>query len=83
MPFRNWDGDFVVFNPDSGNTHILDILSGEVLVGLFAAPSDEDAIAERMAAFLDIPADAGFAARIRQILGALEELALIEADTAC
>jgi len=31
LELRYWDGDYVVYNPLNGSTHVLDIVAGEVL----------------------------------------------------
>lgn len=83
LPFRNWDGDYVVYNPLSGNTHILDIVSGETLAGLFDRPRGSDELCTRIARFLDVPDDAVLAATLARVLDVLEELGLVEPDAGC
>ncbi|MEP7183353.1 MAG: HPr-rel-A system PqqD family peptide chaperone [Betaproteobacteria bacterium] len=48
MAWREWDGEFVVFNPRTGSTHLLSEFAGEMLLGLLA--SDEGITAESLAA---------------------------------
>lgn len=73
-----WDGDYVVFAPLSGDTHILDITGGEVLQALQAGPETADAIHRRVAALLELPADAALAEQVDDMLENLDKLGLIE-----
>ena len=36
LRWRCWDGDFVVFNPLSGYTHLLDVVTGQILTLLIS-----------------------------------------------
>ena len=80
---RYWGGDYVAYSPLSGNTHFLDIATGEVLRAVVAAPQTSHALCARLAALLELPADGRLAAHAEQILARLEELALIEPVEAC
>ena len=73
-----WDGDYVVFAPLSGDTHILDITGGEVLQALLTGPETAETIQRKIAALLDLPADATLAAQVDGMLENLDELGLIE-----
>ena len=75
---HSWDGDYVVFAPLSGDTHILDITGGEVLQALLAGPETADSIHRRLAALLELPADATLAEQVDGMLENLDELGLIE-----
>jgi len=83
MPHRIWDGDYVVFNPLSGNTHILDIVSGEVLAALFDGERDSRQLHGHIAAFLDVPHDMTLAARVDRVLEVLDDLGLVERAVSC
>ena len=37
LAYREWDGEFVVYNSDTGSTHLLDSLAGMILRHLCAA----------------------------------------------
>jgi PqqD family protein of HPr-rel-A system len=78
-----WDGDYVVYNPLSGNTHILDVVSGEVLQSVVAGHGSRSELCRRTAAFLQVPDDARVAEHVQEILDALDELALIEPADRC
>jgi PqqD family protein of HPr-rel-A system len=83
LSIRDWDGDYVVFNPLSGHTHVLDIVAAEALQLLGVAPANEDDIRHRLAAFLEVPNDREFALHVRTIVAHLDELGLIERTGAC
>lgn len=84
LPMHNWDGDYVVYNPLSGNTHILDIVTGEVLKFIAAGPAPASAINGRIANFLELPAEDGNIARhVDEILDLLDDLGLIEPAGEC
>jgi PqqD family protein of HPr-rel-A system len=84
LPMRNWDGDYVVYNPLSGNTHILDIVTGEVLKMIATGPARAQAICSRVANFLELPADDGNVSQhVGDILHVLDDLGLIEPANGC
>jgi PqqD family protein of HPr-rel-A system len=76
--WRFWDGEYVVFNTGSGDTHVLDAFSGEVLKSLQQCPATASEIAGRLGnAFAfkveDVPAE-----RLDQVLAEFHTLGLIE-----
>ncbi|MFQ5466610.1 MAG: HPr-rel-A system PqqD family peptide chaperone [Kiloniellaceae bacterium] len=83
LSWRQWDGDYVVFNPASGDTHVLDIATGEVLMRLAAGPASIEEIAECLAAFLQVDKDSDLAEAARDMVQKLDELGLIEPAPPC
>ena len=83
VPMRHWEGDCIVYNPLSGDTHILDIVAGEILRAVMEQPMQGRALARHIAAFLEVPDDDNTAANVNQILHRLDELGLIEPHAAC
>ena len=84
LDVRNWDGDYLVYNPLSGNTHILDIVSGEILKTVLQAPVRAGALPGRVANFLEMSAgDAALTQHVVEILGLLDDLGLIEPAGGC
>lgn len=75
---RCFDGEFVIYNPLSGQTHYLDIVSGQVLMLVTAGVSGTDAICSRIAAFLEVDSDDRVAALVSETLEKLEGVKLIE-----
>jgi PqqD family protein of HPr-rel-A system len=82
-PLRCWDGDYVVYNSLSGDTHLLDIVSGEVLKSILSSPKRDSELHLAVARFLEVPADAGVEARVAEIVAALDDLGLIEPEPEC
>jgi len=83
LPMRCWDGDYVVYNPSSGDTHVLDIVTGEVLKAIVAGATLRAELRARFAAFLEVPADARLDAQLDVVLAALEGIGLIEQQHGC
>ena len=80
---RDWDGDYVVYNPLSGDTHILSIVAGEVLKLISAAPLSVSQVRQHIAAFLQVPDDDRIATHVGSILANLDEMGLIELSITC
>jgi PqqD family protein of HPr-rel-A system len=83
ISLRCWDGDFVVYNPLSGNTHVLDIVTGEILRAIMARTMSESELCTHVASFLEVPNDAGVAEHVGRIVATLDRLALIEPANGC
>jgi PqqD family protein of HPr-rel-A system len=83
LPLRYWNGDCVVYNPLTGSTHVLDIVAGEVLKVIMAAPATSRELCQHVAEFLEIPNDVRTADNVDAVLAALDELGLIEPVEAC
>ena len=81
LPFRFWDGEIVVYNPLSGDTHMLDVLTSELLRVLMGGPADVAALRRATAVFLDVPDNEQVAQHVGQALASLDELGLIELAT--
>lgn len=81
---RCWDGDYVVYSPLSGNTHVIDIVSGEVLAAIMmSARARASELCRHVAAFLEVPNDFAVAEHVSSILGTLDHLGLIEPADGC
>lgn len=75
---HRWDGEYIVFAPLSGHTHILDVVGGEVLMALQSGPVEAQSIYQRVADLLELPADELLAARVDSILDEFDRAGLIE-----
>lgn len=78
LRWRCWDGEYVVFNPLTGDTHLLDVAAGGVLMDIVAGPATTDELVGRAADFLDVDSDPALLAYIKNILQRLDELGLVE-----
>lgn len=83
LHWRCWDGDYVVFNPLSGDTHLLDIVAGGVLMNILAGPSTTDALTRKAAAFLEVDSGEDLSSYVKDIIVRLDGLGLIEPVPGC
>jgi PqqD family protein of HPr-rel-A system len=79
LAFREWDGEVVLFNDLSGNTHLLEGAALDVLHALHDQPGDSAALAQRLAPRFDLDDDADLPAIISDLIAALARLDLVEA----
>jgi PqqD family protein of HPr-rel-A system len=77
LVFREWDGEAVLYNDLSGNTHLLDGGAIEVLQALRAGPADAATLAARLAGRFEADADE-LSAVIEDMLAGLAGLDLVE-----
>ena len=81
LAWREWDGDVVVFNGQTGSTHLLSELGSEVFRWLMA--KEHGATAAALAAELaDDPADAAtdWTAAVAEVLSEFARLGLAHPD---
>lgn len=83
LHWRCWDGDYVVFNPLSGDTHLLEAVAGRVLMDILASPATTDELILRTADFLDVETGDGLSEYVKDVLSKLDELGLIEPVRSC
>ena len=77
--WRCWEGDYVIFNSLSGETHILDITGGKVLRRIMNRPSTTEDIRSEIGDFLEVRNNAELACAVDKILHSLEDAGLVEA----
>jgi PqqD family protein of HPr-rel-A system len=78
LAFREWDGEVVLFNDLSGNTHLLEGAALDVLHALQAQPADTAALAQRLAPHFDLDDDADLPAVLSDLIASLARLDLVE-----
>lgn len=78
LHFRSWEGEFVVYNSFSGDTHLLGSAVAHVLLKLQHAPSDAAILAESLAPLLQTDFDEELVPEIEHLLAHLDSLSLIE-----
>jgi PqqD family protein of HPr-rel-A system len=83
LHWRCWQGDYIVFNPLSGNTHLLDIVAGKLLLAILAGQMATDELTEQVSTFLEVEADTKLLAHVVSILEKLDELGLVEPVVRC
>lgn len=83
LHWRRWAGDYVVFNPLSGDTHLLDIVAGDVLMNILATPSSTHELTRKAAAFLELECGEDLSSCVKDIVVRLDGLGLIEPVPEC
>lgn len=78
LHWRGWDGEWVVFDLGSGQTHQMDTLSAATLMALDAQAVGLPALVSRLADALQVAADQIPATTVGTILQRLQAAELIE-----
>ena|GEM_PF-4406143 len=74
---RHWDDEVVVYVEDSGNTHLFNGLSAEVLSTLAAWRDARPATEADLLAALDLSDDAETVTTLRAVLASLQDLGVL------
>ena len=75
---KSWPDGVVVYNLDSGNTHLLNPIAGQVLKLLVDAPADATMIACQLACQINLESDRELDYNVANLLTQLDSLGLIE-----
>jgi PqqD family protein of HPr-rel-A system len=75
---RAWEGEMVVYNDHSGETHHLDALAGEVFESLREVPGSAYELTERIAASIGLEASKDLGDTVAEILHRFEVHGLAE-----
>ena len=78
MRWAHWGAHSAVFNPISGETHLLSALPVEVLSLLGSNPDTCENLAARLAVLCEVANDAEWVGKVRALLNSLEILDLVE-----
>jgi PqqD family protein of HPr-rel-A system len=78
LHWRQLDGEWLVFESGSGDTHHFDLISAAVLICLEAKALDLGGLCEVLAGELQLSNDEDLSARIEALLEQLLKLGLIE-----
>jgi PqqD family protein of HPr-rel-A system len=78
LKWRCWGGAYVVFNPLSGHTHFLDIVTGQILTLLIVGSRPVSVIRSSVSRFLEVPDNDELAGTVDDILMRLEDAGLVE-----
>ena len=81
LVWRTWDHESVVFNSDSGQTHLLDLVSREALTCLQGAALDVGELSDRMAERLDIDNNDELRLYVERLVSQFDELGLIDTES--
>ena len=77
--WRQFGDEAVVFNPASGQTHVLDAFSAWVLRELEISSSSREVLADRLVRELGLEADLA-GRRLKEVLAKFEVQGLVESD---
>ncbi len=83
LSWRRWQDEFVVYDSASGNTHVLDLLSGSVLSALEIGPSTISSLVSGLQALFPEADQNTLESQIARSLQALRRLELAEPDPQC
>ena len=72
-----WDGELVVFNLDSGNTHLLTPVAGQTLKILMQGRADVQELSRRLAAQVELESDSELHRSIDVVIQQFDALGLI------
>ena len=75
---KSWQDGVVVYNLDSGSTHLLNPVAGQVLKLLADAPADAPKIACQLACQINLESDLELDYNVATLLNQLDSLGLIE-----
>ncbi len=76
--WRAWDEEYVVYNTGSGDTHLLDMVSGEILKCLEDQASDIAGLVSKSAARLSLEPGPELSKHVSDLLLKLCDVGLIE-----
>ena len=77
LRIEEWDGEFTVFQPESGKTHFLNEMGLRILTVLDRSPATLEAICQDLSAYFSLQLDAQFPGQIIRTLQRYEALGLI------
>jgi PqqD family protein of HPr-rel-A system len=78
LQFRSWNGEFVVYNSLSGDTHILEESTAQILLVLQQTPSDMLSLAQLLARMWECELCDDFLLEIEMVLSDMHTLSLVE-----
>jgi PqqD family protein of HPr-rel-A system len=78
---KSWDDGVIVYNLDSGTTHLLNPTAGQVLYYLADAHASVGALSHRLASENDLESDEELDHTVEDLLKQLDSLGLIEPVT--
>lgn len=77
LRIENWDGEFTVFQPESGKTHFLNEIGLKILFILDQSPATLDVLCRKLSEYFTLLPDAHFPGHIARTLERYEVLGLV------
>ena len=78
LQIEEWDGEFTVFQPDSGKTHFLNQMGLHIISCLDQSPASADEVCLFLTERFQLLPDQNFSQQIIKTLHRFDELGLIE-----
>ena len=78
LRIEEWDGEFTVYQPDSGKTHFLNQMGLHIISCLDQSPASADEICRFLTEQFQLTNDHNFSLQIIKTLNRFDELGLIE-----
>jgi PqqD family protein of HPr-rel-A system len=79
--WRQWIDETIVYNPASGNTHVIGPVATKILRRLEQQPSTASQLAESIASEFDVESDQEVVEHVERLVSNLEELGLVKSFT--
>lgn len=77
LRIKNWDGEFTVFQPESGKTHFLNEMGLQILTILDRSPATLETVCKALSECFSLQPDKDFPGQIAKTLHRFEALGLI------
>lgn len=77
LRIENWDGEFTVFQPESGKTHFLNEMGLQILTILDRSPATLETVCKALSEYFSLQPDKDFPGQIAKTLYRFEVLGLI------
>jgi PqqD family protein of HPr-rel-A system len=78
LRIEEWNGEFTLFQPDSGKTHFLNQMGLQIILILDQSPASEDEVCLFLKEQFQLKPDQNFSRQIIKTLHRFDELGLIE-----
>jgi PqqD family protein of HPr-rel-A system len=82
LRWQHWQDRSLVFNPASGDTHLLDLPARTGLACLEAGPQSGEEMCRQMVVQLELEPETDLQPYVAKLLGRFRELGLVERDPA-
>jgi len=77
LAWQSWEGEIIVFNEASGDTHRLDLVASATFEALLEMPGNADHLTRRVAEDLGTEPSAELSAAVLAALGTFRQLGLL------
>ncbi|MXS84752.1 HPr-rel-A system PqqD family peptide chaperone [Nitrosomonas sp. HPC101] len=81
LKIENWDGEYTVFQPESGKTHFLNEMGLKILLILDQSPATLGTLCQELSEYFTLLPDAKFSGQIMKTLQRYEALGLVSSVT--